>query len=193
MKPQTLLCRLTILALLISPHAVVSADPSPRVELRTSHGAIEFELAPSEAPETVANFLQYVDDDFYAGTVFHRVIPDFMIQGGGLDADLETRETRDPVVNESDNALSNERGTVAMARTRDPDSATAQFFINLADNEHLDATADGPGYTVFARVVAGMDVVGAIAGVPTERRGRHQNVPAETVRIEAVERVDPGE
>ena len=170
--------------------AMTAAEGQPTVTLVTSHGDIEFELAPEEAPATVDNFLRYVDEGFYVGTVFHRVIPEFMIQGGGLDAELQERDTHEPVANESDNDLSNERGTVAMARTADPDSATAQFFINLVDNEHLDGSAQEPGYTVFAEVGAGMDGVAARAEIPTGTRGGHQDVPEETVRIEAVERGD---
>jgi len=176
----------TLMLLSGSPGADQAA---PRVALETSKGEIVIKLAPDAAPATVDNFLHYVDDGFYAGTIFHRVIPDFMIQGGGLDADLERRETRDPVVNESDNGLSNERGTIAMARTSDPDSATSQFFINLRDNARLDGGGGQPGYTVFGRVIEGMAVVDAIARVPTRTRGGRRNVPAETIVIEAAERV----
>lgn len=167
---------------------VAGAGDAPRVVLATDAGEIVVELAPDEAPATVDNFLRYVDDGFYDGTIFHRVIPDFMIQGGGLTPDLERRSTRDPVANESANDLSHERGTLAMARTSDPDSATAQFFINLRDNPHLDGTAGEPGYTVFGRVVAGMDAVDAIAARPTEPRGGHQNVPVEPIVIATAQR-----
>ncbi len=173
-----------------SANAAAAACPdAPRVPARivTDQGAVTLALDRERAPASVANFLAYARDGFYAGTIFHRVIPGFMIQGGGLTPGLERKATRDPVVNESDNGLSNERATVAMARTRDPDSANAQFFINLADNPNLDASAGEPGYTVFGRVTAGMDVVDAIARVPTTRRAGRRNVPREPVIIEAVE------
>lgn len=166
--------------------ACPDADVVP-ARIVTDRGAITVALDRERAPKTVANFLRYARDGFYDGTIFHRVIPGFMIQGGGLTPGLERKPTREPVINESDNGLSNERGTVAMARTRDPDSATAQFFINLADNPNLDGGGARAGYTVFARVTDGMDVVDAIASVATERRGGRRNVPRETVTIRAVE------
>ena len=141
---------------------------NPTVLLETSSGDILVELFPEQAPKTVANFLQYVDDGFYTNTIFHRVIPGFMIQGGGLSARMDEKPTREPVPNEADNGLKNARGTLAMARTRDPHSATAQFFINLVDNEFLDHTApstDGWGYCVFGKVTEGLDVVDKIAKV----------------------------
>ena len=163
----------------------------PRVVVQTSAGAITVELYADQAPETVENFLAYVRDDFYDGTVFHRVIADFMIQGGGFDAELARRETGDPITNEADNGLSNERGTVAMARTNMPHSATAQFFINVVDNPALDhrgkVSGRTWGYAVFGRVVEGMDVVDEIRYVETEPRGPHRNVPVEPVVIEDVE------
>ena len=166
---------------------------NPTVLLETTSGDILLELFPDKAPETVANFLQYVDDGFYADTIFHRVIPGFMIQGGGLGARMDTRETRPPVKNEADNGLKNERGALAMARTMDPHSATAQFFINLVDNAFLDHTApspDGWGYCVFGRVSEGMDVVDKIAKVKTRTVGGFENVPADMVMITGASRFE---
>lgn len=163
----------------------------PTVVLRTSLGDIKVELYEDQAPVTVENFLAYVRDDHFDGTVFHRVISNFMIQGGGFDTEYERRETREPIVNEADNGLSNQRGTLAMARTNDPDSATAQFFINVVDNPALDhrgkASGRTWGYAVFGRVVEGMDVVDEIRFVPTEARGPHQNAPVDNVVIESAE------
>ncbi len=161
--------------------------------IETDRGSIRIALDREEAPATVANFLTYARDGFFAGTIFHRVIPGFMIQGGGMTEGMERKPTRAPITNESDNGLSNARGTLAMARTSDPDSATSQFFINLTDNARLDGQKDQAGYTVFGRVTDGMDVVDAIAAVETTRRGGHQNVPRDTIRIEAVTIDDCGE
>lgn len=164
---------------------------NPTVILHTNHGAITLELFDDQAPKSVANFLQYARDGHYDGTLFHRVIPNFMIQGGGFDTDFRQKPTREPIQNEADNGLSNERGTVAMARTNDPHSATAQFFINVTDNNFLDhrspASGQTWGYAVFGRVTDGMDVVDAIREVETGRRGAHQDVPVEDVIIERVE------
>ena len=160
---------------------------NPTVLLETTSGDILIELFTDKAPKTVANFLQYVDEGFYTNTIFHRVIPGFMIQGGGLGARMDEKSTREPVTNEADNGLKNERGTIAMARTQAPHSATAQFFINVADNAFLDHTAPTPqgwGYAVFGRVVGGTDVVDRIAAVPTGRRGFHDDVPRQDVVIE---------
>lgn len=179
------------LMLALAAPGFAGGEERPRVVIATSHGEIEIELRPDQAPATVENFLHYVDADFYARTVFHRVIPGFMIQGGGLDENLQQLDTRDPIVNESDNGLSNERGTIAMARTQVPDSATSQFFINHADNANLDG-GNRPGYAVFGRVTAGMDVVDRIAEVSTGSRGGHRDVPTETVNIESVTRVESG-
>ncbi len=162
-----------------------------RVLMKTSLGDITLELYGDKAPQTVENFLGYVDDGFYDGTIFHRVIDGFMIQGGGLGPDMQKKATREPVENEANNGLKNVRGSIAMARTGDPHSATAQFFINHSDNESLDyPSRDGWGYTVFGRVVAGMDVVDAIAEVPTSSRGGRRDVPDETVLIESAKRVE---
>ena len=163
----------------------------PTVEIRTSKGTIKAELWPDRSPRTVENFLQYVDEDFYEGTIFHRVISNFMIQGGGLNEDMEKERTHRPVRNEATADKKNERGTLAMARTQKVDSATSQFFINLADNEFLDRTGDAPdeyGYAVFGKVIEGMDVVDEIAGVETTQRGGRQDVPVQPVLIEAIRR-----
>ncbi|MEP0847801.1 MAG: peptidylprolyl isomerase [Phycisphaerae bacterium] len=165
-------------------------DPHPRVLLKTSKGNITLELDRVNAPISVANFLQYVDDGFYDGTIFHRVIPDFVVQGGGFDTHYEQKETRPPILNEGDNGLKNLRGTVAMARTNAPNSATSQFYINLVDNDSLDARDEFPGYAVFATVVNGMDVVDEIAAVQTgDREGVGSDVPNEQVVVETVRRV----
>ena len=167
-----------------------SAQDNPVVVMETTHGNITIELLQDAAPITVENFLQYANDGFFTGTVFHRVIPGFMIQGGGLTANLSEKATRPPIRNEADNGLSNARGTISMARTSVVDSATAQFFINTVDNARsLDHRGTSPrdyGYAVFGRVTAGMDVVDAISGVSTGRQGPHQNVPVEPVVINSV-------
>ncbi len=162
----------------------------PKVRLNTNHGTIVLELDAKKAPRTVENFLQYARDGFYNGTLFHRVIDGFMIQGGGMEPGMIEKPTRAPIKNEADNGLGNVRGSIAMARTPDPDSATAQFFINVSDNEFLNfraPTPDGWGYTVFGQVVEGMDVVDRIKGVKTTTRGHHQDVPEEDVVIESVD------
>ncbi|MFA6104928.1 MAG: peptidylprolyl isomerase [Victivallaceae bacterium] len=156
------------------------------VTLKTSMGDIKLKLFDKEAPETVKNFLQYVKDGHYNNTVFHRVINGFMIQGGGFDAKFTQKPTRAPVKNEADNQISNKRGTVAMARTADPHSASAQFFINVADNNFLDFKAPTPqhyGYCVFAEVTEGMDIIDKIKGVRTGSKNGHQDVPAENILI----------
>jgi peptidyl-prolyl cis-trans isomerase B (cyclophilin B) len=176
------------------PFAVSHAGAeNPRVALQTSKGRIVLELYPEKAPGTVANFLAYVEAAFYDGTIFHRVIPGFMIQGGGFTADMKQKKTLPPIQNEADNRLKNDRGSIAMARTRAPHSATAQFFINVADNDFLDHTAKterGWGYTVFGKVVSGMEVVDAITRVPTGNRGRFQNVPSEAVIVESARQIN---
>jgi peptidyl-prolyl cis-trans isomerase A (cyclophilin A) len=156
-----------------------------KVKLATSAGDIVIELDATKAPKSVDNFLQYVKAGHYNGTVFHRVIPNFMIQGGGMTADMKEKTTRAPIPLESKNGLNNERGTVAMARTNDPNSATSQFFINVKDNEFLNAASsrDGNGYAVFGKVVSGMDVVDKIRTVPTSNKGPHGDVPVEPVTI----------
>ena len=156
-----------------------------KVSIATSMGTITAELDEEKAPLTVANFAEYAKAGHYDGTIFHRVIPNFMIQGGGFDPDLKQKPTRAPIALESKNGLTNVRGSVAMARTSVPDSATAQFFINLKDNAFLDSanTPDGTGYAVFGKVVSGMDVVDKIWAVPTGNKGPHQNVPVTPVII----------
>jgi cyclophilin family peptidyl-prolyl cis-trans isomerase len=153
------------------------------ITIKTNHGDISVELFDDKAPITCDNFRQYIRDGHYAGTIFHRVIPNFMIQGGGMDANMTQKPTRDPIKNEADNGESNARGTLAMARTMVVDSATSQFFINLRDNDFLDHGSRDFGYAVFGRVSDGMDIVDAIAGVPTGSHGGHQDVPVETVEI----------
>ncbi len=164
-------------------------EPEPQavtVELKTSMGDIVVRLNEQAAPITVENFLTYVENGFYDGTIFHRVIPRFMIQGGGLTPDMEKKETRDPIVNEADNGLKNKRGAIAMARGRDPNSATSQFFINHMANPGLDdVPSRNPGYAVFGKVVEGMDVVDTIAWVETTTRAGRKNVPVEPVIIES--------
>jgi cyclophilin family peptidyl-prolyl cis-trans isomerase len=156
---------------------------NPTVSLSTTHGDFTVELFVKESPVTVQNFLAYVEDGFFDGTVFHRVISGFMIQGGGMDANLRQKSTKPPIRNEAANGLKNTRGTLAMARTSDVNSATAQFFINLADNAFLDHGTRDFGYAVFGRVTQGMEVVDAIAKVKTGRKGAHDDVPLEPVTI----------
>lgn len=181
------LAGLMMLALIITDGSTARPERShPLVKLETSMGDITLELYPDKAPATVANFLQYVKDGFYDGTIFHRVIPTFMIQGGGFDAQMNQKPTKAPIQNEADNGLTNDPYTVAMARTMDPNSATAQFFINVADNKPLNHTAktmQGWGYAVFGKVIKGQDVVDKIKAVPTGNKGMHQNVPVEPVTI----------
>ncbi len=155
------------------------------VKLETTKGDIVIEINEKAAPVTAANFLQYVQDGFYDGTIFHRVIPNFMIQGGGFTPDMKQKAVRPPIVNEAKNGLKNKRGTLAMARTNDPGSATAQFFINHVDNAYLDYSAGNPGYAVFGQVVDGMDIVDAIAKVKTGIKGMFQDVPEEAVVIKS--------
>ena len=177
---------LAVLLLASMPLTVAWAqNPAPRVSLETSMGVIVLELDAEKAPVTVANFLQYVRDGHYDGTIFHRVISNFMIQGGGFTPNMQQKPTRAPIALESRNGLRNTTGTIAMARTQVPDSATAQFFINVKDNDFLDQanSRDGHGYAVFGRVVSGMDVVEKIRTVPTSRRGMHSDVPVTPVTI----------
>jgi len=163
----------------------------PRVVMETNYGKIVIELFPEKAPITVKNFLQYVDDKHYDGTIFHRVKPDFMVQGGGFEPGLKERKTREPIKNEAGNNVSNERGTIAMARTKVADSATNQFFINVVDNRFLDRAnaKDGVGYAVFGKVIGGMEVVDKIRRVKTETQGDHDDVPVKDVVIQSVRRV----
>jgi len=181
-----------ICALLLSGTIAIAANP--QVDLKTNLGTITVELYPDKAPQTVKNFLEYVQSDFYKATIFHRVIPGFMIQGGGFSQDFTQKPTRDPVQSEAANGLKNETGTVAMARTPNPHSATAQFFINVADNvflNHTAPTARGYGYAVFGRVVKGMDVVNKIAQLATGPGGPFpRDVPQQEVVIQDVRLVE---
>lgn len=166
--------------------APATLNPQPSVALKTSLGTITVQLDPQKAPKTVANFLEYVRAGQYNGTVFHRVIPGFMVQGGGYDARYQEKPTRGPIPLEARGGLSNATGTIAMARTSDPDSATSQFFINTANNTNLDyPSPDGNGYAVFGKVTSGMDVVRKIEGVATGNRGSMANVPTQPVTIES--------
>lgn len=178
------------LALLLSPFAGASETPlpSPQVVIKTSEGDITLRLFRDKAPVTVENFLAYVDSGFYNGTIFHRVINNFMIQGGGFLPDMSEKETGDPIVNESKNRLHNTRGTIAMARTNDPDSATSQFFINQRNNLRLDWTPGQMGYTVFGEVILGMDIVDFIATAPTGKMGPFTDVPTQPIIIKEIVR-----
>ena len=164
---------------------------APSVVIETSKGNITVELDSEKAPVTVKNFLEYVDAGFYDGLIFHRVIPGFMVQGGGMTEDMQQKATRAPIKIESSNGLKNLRGTIAMARTSDPNSATAQFFINLVDNSFLDyrdSSRDGIGYTVFGKTTEGIEVVDTIAKVKTGRSGMHSDVPVEAVKIISIKK-----
>ncbi|MBP0049409.1 peptidyl-prolyl cis-trans isomerase [Marinobacterium sp. AK62] len=180
---------------LLFASSLVMADTAPpvQVEMTTSAGTIRLELNADKAPITVRNFLNYAEQGHFNGLTFHRVIPGFMIQGGGFTPDMQPRQTGAPIQHESNNGLSNRRGSIAMARTRDPDSATSQFFINLVDNRRLDGMPGRPGYTVFGRVTEGMETVERIGQVKTETRGYHRNVPVEAVVIESVKKVEPAQ
>lgn len=182
------------LALLVTCSTVSAAKGNPMVLMMTSLGDIKIELYPDKAPETVKNFLEYVNAGYYDNTIFHRVIPSFMIQGGGLTADMKDKREgqRAPIKNESSNGLKNDAGTVAMARTSAPDSATSQFFINVKSNDFLnrEKAQDGVGYAVFGKIVGGMDVVKKIEQVQTTTKGMHQNVPTESVVIKSAKVVE---
>ena len=183
-RRKTLLAGVTLAAasLLVAGNSWAQAEP--KVLIKTSMGDIVVQLNEAKAPKTVANFVQYVKDKQYDGTVFHRVMDGFMIQGGGMDANMKEKTTRAPIPLEANNGLKNDIGTIAMARTSDPNSATAQFFINVANNDMLNAPKpDGHGYAVFGRVVQGMEVVNKIRAVPTGNRGMHQNVPSQPITI----------
>ncbi|MDI6746564.1 MAG: peptidylprolyl isomerase [Rhodocyclaceae bacterium] len=182
---KKLLLLLSTFCLALSAHAA-----NPQVELKTSQGVIVLELDVQKAPQTTENFLQYVKDGYYAGTVFHRVIDGFMIQGGGFSQDMRQKPTRAPIQNEAKNGLRNVTGSIAMARTGDPHSASAQFFINVANNAALDyPSRDGWGYAVFGKVVQGLDVVQKIAKVATGNAAGHQNVPLAPIIIESAKLV----
>jgi peptidyl-prolyl cis-trans isomerase A (cyclophilin A) len=183
MNPIT--ARWAIAVAMLTGACVALPASAQKVKLATSLGDVVLELDAAKAPRSVENFVQYVKDGHYNGTVFHRVIDNFMIQGGGMLPDLSQKPTRAPIPLESRNGLNNVRGSVAMARTNDPNSATAQFFINLKDNDFLNSSRspDGNGYAVFGKVIAGMDVVDKIRAVPTANKGPYQNVPVEPVLI----------
>jgi cyclophilin family peptidyl-prolyl cis-trans isomerase len=175
---------LTLAAAVFAVSNTRGAEKNPVVVMETSLGTIKIELDEQKAPITVKNFLGYVDDKFYDGTIFHRVISNFMIQGGGLEPGMKEKKTNEPIKNESGNGLSNTRGTIAMARTMNPDSATAQFYINVGDNSGLDRQR----YCVFGKVIDGMDVVDKIRAVSTTTKGGHRDVPEEDVIIKSVRR-----
>jgi cyclophilin family peptidyl-prolyl cis-trans isomerase len=190
---------LTLLAGIVASSFVLNAqDAKPegstqtlkgtvKVTIETSKGNIDLELDADKAPKTVANFVNYAKKGHYDGTIFHRVIPGFMIQGGGFTPDMNQKAVDKPIECESKNGLKNDRGAIAMARTNDPNSATSQFFINVKDNKNLDFPSfDGWGYAVFGKVTKGLDVVDAIVGVPTTRKGPHSDVPSEAVTINKV-------
>jgi peptidyl-prolyl cis-trans isomerase A (cyclophilin A) len=166
-----------------------AATKNPQVVIKTSEGDITLQLFADKAPVSVANFLEYVDSGFYKGTIFHRIIPNFMIQGGGFTPDMKEKETREPIANESKNRLHNTRGTVAMARTNDPNSATSQFFINQRTNLRLDWAPGNEGYTVFGEVIQGMDIVDFIATTPTKTTGGMGDVPQQAIVITDVLRL----
>jgi peptidyl-prolyl cis-trans isomerase B (cyclophilin B) len=183
---------LVVLGITLAADAADQPAPNPKVVLDTSKGRIVLELYLQKAPETVINFLSYVDAKFYDGTIFHRVIPGFMVQGGGFTADMKRKPTKAPIKNEADKGLKNDRGTIAMARTGDPHSATAQFFINSVSNDflnHRNKTQQGWGYTAFGRVVEGMEVIDAISAVKTTRHGIYRDVPVEPVVIKSARRL----
>ncbi len=174
--------------ILFAPAALSEGSglPNPQVVIKTSQGDITLRLFRDKAPVTVENFLRYVDEGFYNGTIFHRIIPDFMIQGGGFLPDMSEKPTREPIINESKNRLHNVRGSIAMARTGDPDSATAQFFINQRTNLRLDWAPGQPGYTVFGEVTDGMNIVDYLATSPVHSVGPYQDVPVEPIVIKEI-------
>ena len=177
---------ISVLVTFVTAGVDMAAAGNPKVEMETSKGKFVIELFAAKAPDTVKNFLNYVDTKFYDDTIFHRVIPNFMIQGGGFTADMKRKSAGAPIKNEADNGLKNDRGTIAMARTGDPHSASAQFFINSVNNDflnHTSKTQQGWGYVVFGKVISGMDVIDAISSVKTVTRGRFRDVPSETIEI----------
>jgi len=198
MRHINLLCLLALSLFIIVPAAGSAEEEgnNPMVEVQTNLGSLTIELYPDKAPISVKNFLQYVNKKFYDGTIFHRVMPNFMIQGGGFTPDMMKKATGAPIKNEADNGLSNVKGTVAMARTSDINSATCQFFINVKDNTGLDYRGDSPaeyGYAVFGKVVEGMDTVEKIKNVKTTTKGAYQNVPVKPVIIKSIRRIASSE
>jgi len=181
---------LLALGLMVSGSLRSDGSKNPVVVLDTSMGTIKVELFQDKSPITVANFLQYVDSKHYDGTLFHRVIPNFMIQTGGMDSNFTEKPTKPPIKNEAGNGIANTRGTLAMARTDDPNSATSQFFISLKDNTHLNKSSSSAGYAVFGKVIDGMDVVDKIGQVPTGRRAGHPDVPKTDVILKTARRAD---
>jgi cyclophilin family peptidyl-prolyl cis-trans isomerase len=191
MENQNMSLRLTMVAVMAVLSSQTAKAANPVVVMETSMGTIKIELFEDKAPITVKNFLAYVDDKHYENTVFHRVISTFMIQGGGIDTDGKEKKTKPAIKNEADNGLKNDRGTLAMARTGEPDSATSQFFINVKNNSGLDKENEGVGYAVFGRVIDGMDVVDKIKNVKTGRKGMFaKDCPLEDVVIKSVKRAD---
>lgn len=191
MQRRSLLTTIAALALSFALPGLAlaqSAGPNPQVIIKTAQGDITVRLFKDKAPLTVENFLKYVDEGYYNGTIFHRVIPDFMVQGGGFTPDMVEKPTRNPIKNESRNRVHNVRGTVAMARTSDPDSATAQFFINHRTNLELDWKPGQEGYTVFGEVTDGMSLVDFFTTAPVQRLGPHENVPLEPIVINEIVR-----
>lgn len=193
----SLIASLSLLAFSTTPSAqgagTKAAGGKPMVVFETNQGNFTVELYPDKAPETVKNFLSYVDSGFFNGTIFHRVIPGFVIQGGGFTPDMNRKDTEAPIKNEASNGLKNSRGTLSMARTNDPNSATSQFFVNLKDNDFLDYRPGNPGYAVFAKVVDGMETVDKIAKLPTTTKGMHSDVPKEPVVVTSAKRVEAKE
>ena len=188
----TLVSIFIIISLLIFAGSAIAEDINPKVVFETSKGKIVLELYPDNAPETVKNFLAYVDSKYYDGTIFHRVIPNFMIQGGGFTTDMKGKNPQAPIKNEADKGLKNDRGTIAMARTGNPHSATAQFFINSKNNNflnHKSKTQQGWGYAAFGKVIDGMKTVDAISAVKTKTTGGFRDVPAEPVVIKSAARL----
>jgi len=187
-----MLKKLLLLSILLLGYAgLAQSTENPKVLIDTNLGEIELELDVARAPLSVANFLSYVDSGFYDGTVFHRVIPKFMAQGGGFNAQMVQKQGKSPVKNESHNGLANQRGTLAYARTAHPDSATSQFFINLVDNAYLNGDANKPGYTVFGKVVRGMETVDKIAQLSTTTRDGMPDVPQQEVLIRSAKKLKP--
>ena len=186
MLKSTLAAVAAVFALSVMAPAALAATQNPHVLLTTSAGNIELQLDSQKAPVSVENFLKYVNSGFYNNTTFHRVIPGFMVQGGGFNEQMQQKQPNPPIKNEADNGLKNDKGTIAMARTQDPHSATSQFFVNVKDNDFLNHTgknAQGWGYTVFGKVTSGMDVIEKMRGVPTGRFGMHADVPKTPVTI----------
>ena len=182
---------LLVVFAIVTTAFAANSDPNQKnfevkkVKLETSAGDIVIELNEKAAPVTVKNFIRYAEEGFYDGTIFHRVIPNFMIQGGGFKSDMQQKKTHEPIVNEAKNGLKNDRGTIAMARTNNPNSATAQFFINHRNNDSLNYSPQNPGYAVFGKVIEGMDVVDKIAAVKTSQKGPQSDVPVEPVVIKS--------